>query len=1740
MAQAIQKQKEREKGLASLAINLKWEGSALTFSSLSRGGLISIDYVSQSRLLGICFFLTMLTFLIAVYFRKSSLRIRLTYIIFGAIIFYFAPAVFGAENTVYCNAATFGIIAGAIFYAIHSLAAFYKRALPAALILLALCFVFALPDSLYAGEENEQPQTVHEAVEREKQIIRGNPQIIEVEPESDNVIIPYDPKDVKNAVGKGKVYITSAKYEELLRAAGLLPQEQPLPSQLFCVNSAVYTARILADRADFTLEMKVELLRPESARVYIGLSQIALRNSKLNGETAKLESAPTGYFLVLTEPDLYTFTTEFSLPVDSKKVSGTFNFPIRPVPASVLKIKSDNPNTKILVHALGGQEVVEAEESSEVIAALGPIDSISISYGPKESVATGASIATDAQIRHYYWLSENLINALCMSQLTVSGGEKESFWFVIPDNLDVYRVTASKEIRAWSIERGSGGERLLQIVLYEPVKGGIEVTINALQILEKKTGGFSLPFIHANDARKEAGSVAVFLANRFKATVVSKKNLNQVHSEAKTSADYKIYSAYEYTMRPIEISFTTIEKEPDIRTNIFSQLSILKDRLLFNTKISATVAEKAIFDLTFFVPSEYEIDEISCLQMTSKFVKEEGGKRAITLYFEKPLLDTVSVSVSGSRMLKEDETELNLPQVTVPAAKFSEGYISVSSVEGIALTTKDTQNLTPVDIRLVPVPKDIGQLAGEKRLAFSFRKQEHKGSVGVDKLKPVLNAAVISSVLVNDEVVSFTTVIEYQIKVAACRKFAFSMPYQLAQKAVLITPFERQKSLTKEGEGADAVGVWTVELQRDVMNSYTIAVNWEETRQGEKLFTIPTIKPRNVETSRIYLIVQNSSGLKVTENTVNNLETVSKEDIPLLNAVLVPRATLLFSYRVQEMEKDYSHSFSLTKLEEEKEIEAIIDIAEITTIISSDGSSFNEASFKIQNRAKQYLQLELPQGAELWSAEVAGKQVKPALPPGSTGTGILIPLLKQSKGELSYNIKILYGLKLESRPGFSASLSPKAPKPVDITVGQTFWTIYAPQEFEYDSDGNMDEVIGSVVEVEKAFSYAQETEQLMQELKSTSDLKQREQIYSNIEKLNEKLQEQYEYAQKKQSMVSQADKKEFAEQQYDTNVKRLQEVQKQITKASSDLRTEAKQRQTQQIQQPALQEMVVPQLEQTDVANKYLEQTQERVREQIAKEDEMRREITAFDKLSNKKTLDSRTLYGDAYGVGGGRAGAYSSRWGKGSLTFEGGCPGTESAVTAGLGWPYFHQDKDGHWDQDGFSKNCDPKKGAICGRPVNTIYNQFDVGVTGLMLLAYLGHGHTHRVGEFKKNVRTGLDWLSAQQDSSGCFAGDRSTQGWIFNHAIATWAICEAYAVSRDPRLKDKAQKAVDYIVRTQNRRNGGWGLEPGSHTSNTAVTSVMVLALKSAITGKLNVPYYVFTDALVWFDSVTDQRTGRVGYTNTGDDLPYLRGVNDYFVSQPTLTAMATISRIFCGQSRNHPMIQKGVDIMMRNLPNNQNADFLYYYFGTYAMFQYGGDEWARWNEAMRQAVVTTQRVGGCADGSWDPVDRWGVILGRVYSTAINCLTLEVYYRYARSNIGAKDSRRGTYIPGDHGARAAGFMPPRIQLPKSGKVISFKKLGTDPVLVLKTKDINAYDKMYAFITLVSLLIILFISFMLRLSFFGEKDLTQQIKESVLIFLSGFLCALTVWLAVITGCAFIVLLILAKSGKVNIISAK
>ncbi|MHC4732304.1 MAG: prenyltransferase/squalene oxidase repeat-containing protein [Planctomycetota bacterium] len=378
---------------------------------------------------------------------------------------------------------------------------------------------------------------------------------------------------------------------------------------------------------------------------------------------------------------------------------------------------------------------------------------------------------------------------------------------------------------------------------------------------------------------------------------------------------------------------------------------------------------------------------------------------------------------------------------------------------------------------------------------------------------------------------------------------------------------------------------------------------------------------------------------------------------------------------------------------------------------------------------------------------------------------------------------------------------------------------------------------------------------------------------------------------------------------------------------------------------------------------------------------------------------------GAVVGVGGlGGAGRLRARR---NLRAGGGSGNTENAVALGLKWLAAHQDveADGRWDAAGFMKH-DPKDDQCAG--VGSA--RYSVGVTGLALLAFLGAGYTDRgsrqTNPYAKNVRMGLQFLITSQDEAGCF-GPRASAHFIYNHAIATLALCEAYWMTRNPRFKAPARAGLEFLMRARNPYMA-WRYGVRTGENDTSVTGWAVMALKSGKYGGFEVDADAFTGARQWIDKATDPKTGQVGYNFPGGSVARPEGMVDRFPAEKSqaMTASGIMTRLLFGERPTSKIVAKGAALCLRQPPRwdptDGSIDMYYWYWGTLAMFQMGGDAWGKWNEALKEAVVKHQHVKGSGSrtGSWDPAGPWGTQDGgRVYSTALMTLCMEIYYRYDR---------------------------------------------------------------------------------------------------------------------------------------------
>jgi hypothetical protein len=358
----------------------------------------------------------------------------------------------------------------------------------------------------------------------------------------------------------------------------------------------------------------------------------------------------------------------------------------------------------------------------------------------------------------------------------------------------------------------------------------------------------------------------------------------------------------------------------------------------------------------------------------------------------------------------------------------------------------------------------------------------------------------------------------------------------------------------------------------------------------------------------------------------------------------------------------------------------------------------------------------------------------------------------------------------------------------------------------------------------------------------------------------------------------------------------------------------------------------------------------------------------------------------------------------------------SEQAVGRALEWLARHQDADGRWDagtaryndgttapgDDSFTAHCPP--GDLCHG--ECYYWEADTAVTGLALLAYLGAGCTHQDGgRYAPTMKRGLSFLLAQQAENGDLRGKSRAVG-MYCHAMATLALSEAYALSGDPALETPVARAVNFLVRAQYPNLMGWRYSPGNEITrkpgtdgkteylphppvgDTSVLGWVVLVLKSAHEVGVNVPVAASEAAQNWLKLVSEGQHG--GLARYQPSRPV----------DPTMTAEAWVCRQFLGLAPQGPTSDEAEKYLLDSPPTLDSFNVYYWYYGTLAMYQRGGAGWERWNIQARDYLVQLQQKAGHKSGSWDPdPTRYGNHGGRLYTTALATLTLEVYYRYLR---------------------------------------------------------------------------------------------------------------------------------------------
>jgi prenyltransferase beta subunit len=301
--------------------------------------------------------------------------------------------------------------------------------------------------------------------------------------------------------------------------------------------------------------------------------------------------------------------------------------------------------------------------------------------------------------------------------------------------------------------------------------------------------------------------------------------------------------------------------------------------------------------------------------------------------------------------------------------------------------------------------------------------------------------------------------------------------------------------------------------------------------------------------------------------------------------------------------------------------------------------------------------------------------------------------------------------------------------------------------------------------------------------------------------------------------------------------------------------------------------------------------------------------------------------------------------------------PTAARAIERGLNFLATRQDEDGSFRSGGYSRNV-----AICA----------------LGGMAFMSGGSTPGRGPYGRHVERCIDFILANTQESGFInIPNASSHGPMYGHGFATLFLAECYGMTRRAEIREKLTKAVRLIVNTQNNE-GGWRYQPVRRDADISVTICQVMALRAARNAGLFVPRETI-DRCTEYVKRSQNADGGFMYMIQGGQSAFPRSA-------------AGVVALYSAGIYEGPEIKKGLDYLEGFMPQanefNRESHYFYgHYYAVQAMWHAGGEYWAKWYPAVRDALVARQ----ADDGSW--ADS----ICMEYGTSMACIVLQMPNNY-----------------------------------------------------------------------------------------------------------------------------------------------
>ncbi len=620
-------------------------------------------------------------------------------------------------------------------------------------------------------------------------------------------------------------------------------------------------------------------------------------------------------------------------------------------------------------------------------------------------------------------------------RFNIAQGELQNLRFDVPAGMSITEVRGS-EVATWRYDPDTG---LLEVVLSVPATESYRMQIGAQIARDKLPYDITLQGIAVQGAAMQRGVVAMASPDAVQIDIesvdaLSGINIGDAARLLEISAEGSIKRAFRYNLLPFSAHVSADEVLPELRLVEDTSLDIATEQMRMTSRLNIKVSKSGIFSLRIRIPEGFDVDSLTG-DAISHWDEVNSAAREVVVNFKRQILGDVPLNLVLSRSGRDLDADFTMPRIRIDGVLKHTGSLGVTVERGIRITPALRDGVSEIN------PREMG-IRQEGSLAYRLLRPDWSIHLHSEVLEPQVKTEVLQRIALSEGMLKVRCYVQYEIEHAGVKTFLLQPPRPDIALVVSGRNIARVRRINEEE------GLWEVELHGKVEDRYGMEVAYQVPfAHDNSELVIHPLQTVGTDSQKGYITVLSSGRLQVKPAEVpESLRAEDARSIPhrfgagdLSDAVLCYRAT----------ERDYALKLNAVRHDAAEVLPAQVRSVRLDSLITMDGQTLNNMAMTLDPGALRFLEMRLPEGAQIWSVFVNETAVRPLVEEGL----YLIPI--EPGTDQSAAVEVMYAQSWK-KSWFGRKLDFMGPQ-FKLPLRDVVWTFYAPDGYRYSGfDGTLE------------------------------------------------------------------------------------------------------------------------------------------------------------------------------------------------------------------------------------------------------------------------------------------------------------------------------------------------------------------------------------------------------------------------------------------------------------------------------------------------------------------------------------------------------------------------------------------------------------------------------------------------------------------------------------------------------------